>query len=189
MFEKEKILALVLSEPPKKADAIVLLEGDGYFRVKKAIQLYEEKWSKKIIVSGGIINYANGSYPNLLNFLLKKVPKKSIIIESKSKNTREQAVNVISIAKKNKWKKIILIASHYHQLRAFLTFLKVIEENKILIQIINAPATDLPWFEKNKWGRRIDLFSEEINKITLYKKHVISYKKAINYQYWKENKK
>jgi len=129
MTEREKLYKLyilVLTEPLRKADAIILLAGDGNARVSHAANLYRQKWAPKIIVSGGPMDRNYGSFPPkiLARRLAKEgVEKKNTILDEKSNNTREQAVNIIGLAKSNKWKKIILVASPHHQLRAFLTFI------------------------------------------------------------------
>lgn len=192
MSEQEILLNLIFNEPLKKADAIILLEGDGYFRLPHAADLYRQKWAAKIVVSGGAADKGYGSFPakDLAQSLVKMgIAQKNIISENESFHTREQAVNVMALAKKNKWKKIILVASHYHQLRAFLTFLKATQEAKIKLQIINSPVRGLPWFEKNKWGKRIDLLESEFRKIEEYSKHMADFSDAILYQEWKENQK
>ncbi|MFH1428049.1 MAG: YdcF family protein, partial [Patescibacteria group bacterium] len=150
------------------------------------------KWAPRIVVSSDIKNLTYGSYPNLAKKLKEAgVPSKNIITELQSTNTYEEAVNIIEMCIKKKWKKIILVASHYHQPRAFLTFLKVLKKRKINLQIINSPVKDLSWFKKNKWGVRLNLLDQEFKKIDNYKKkgHIASYKEAIKYQEWKEKKK
>ena len=191
--EREKLCILIFNEPLKKADAIILLEGDGYFRLQYAADLYKQKWAPKIVVSGGVTNKSRGSFlaKDLALRLAKRgVAKKDMVIENKSQHTREQAVNVMVLVKKKKWKKIIIVASPYHQLRAFLTFLKAAQEAKIKLQIINAPACGLPWFASNKWGKRINLLESEFEKIKHYLKsgHLASLAQGIKYQQWKEKK-
>ncbi len=190
---KEKFIILIDNEPLKKSDAIVLLEGDGFNRINKTVQLYKDDWSKLIVISGGLNNPAGGSYPakimkkELIKF---KIPDKNIILENDSQNTKEQAENIIKLAVKNKWKRIIMVASSYHQYRAFLTFLKEVLKNKINLEIINAPASALPWFKQNKPEKRIDLLELEFEKIKKYQKmgHAASYSQAIVHQHFKETK-
>ena len=77
-----------------------------------------------LIFSGAITDYSYGSFPfeDILPRLLSSgVPRDAIIHEKKSQNTREQAIEVINMAKANNWKKVILVATHEHQYRAYLT--------------------------------------------------------------------
>ena len=120
---REKFIALVDNDGLLVSDAIVLLEGDGFNRYIKAADLYKNGYSKKIIFSGAITDYNYGSFPfkDILPKLLSSgVPEEAIIHEKKSKNTREQAVEVIDIAVKNNWRKIILVATHDHQYSCLL---------------------------------------------------------------------
>ena len=192
MTEREIFIALVSNEKLNKADAIILLEGDGYFRVPWAVELYKRKWAPKIVVSGVVDDKTYGSFPKLAKKLKEyKVANKDIMVDVKSKNTREAAVNIIEMVIRKKWKKIILVASHYHQYRAGLTFLKAMQEKKIKIQIINSPVRDLAWFSDNKWGKRFNLLGAEFERIEKYSElgHLATYKDAIAYQAWKEKQK
>ncbi len=194
MNPREEFIVLVSNEPLENADAIVLLEGDGLFRLPHAVNLYKNGWAPRILFSGGIDNKANGSFPKTeVGPELKKlgVKEEDIIFEDKSQHTRDQAVLVMNIAGGMGWKKIILVASHYHQYRAFLTFLKARKEKSLDLRIINSPARYMPWFVKNVWGVRRDLLRSEFEKIDQFQKsgHIASFEEAIEYQRWKEENK
>ena len=188
---REKFIALVDNDGLLVSDAIVLLEGDGFNRYIKAADIYKNGYSKKIIFSGAITDYNYGSFPfkdSLPKLLSSGVPEEAIIHEKKSKNTREQAVEVIDIAVKNNWRKIILVATHDHQYRAYLTFLKEVLSRKKEILLFNSPVRNLKWFEQNVWGRRFDNIDKEFDKIDHYMEmgHLASYEEALEYQEVKE---
>ena len=189
-IEKVKLMAITSGGLLKKADAVVCLEGDGQIRIQKSLELFKKKWAPIIVVSGGLRSSLS-SIPaeKMAELLIKEgVPKNKIIIENISHNTYEQAIEVMKIIRDKKWKKIILVASKFHQPRVFLTFLKVMEKFKLEIRIFNAPADHL-WFKKTKWGsNRISLLSKEFDKIEEYQKkgHLLTIKKAIKYQKWEE---
>jgi hypothetical protein len=191
MTSKEKCIALVSNMPVVKSDAIVILEGDGDNRIEHACNLYK-KYSDNLVFSGNILNKDYGSYP--LDLLFDKfkqynVFKENIIWEDKSTNTKEQAQQIIKLCLENNWKSIILVASNFHQYRAYLTFVKELYNQKLNndIRIYNSPC-NLPWFEKNNWGIRYRLLSEEFKKIKIYqdKGDVCSYKEIIEYIKWIE---
>jgi uncharacterized SAM-binding protein YcdF (DUF218 family) len=187
----EKIIAIVDNDCIEKSDAIILLEGDGYNRYRKAVDLYNEGFAKKIVFSGGITDYEYGSYPflNILPYMLDLgVPEYNIIHENVSQNTREQAVEVMKLALEKNWQKLILVASHEHQYRAYLTFLKEVSVLNRNIVLYNAPVRNLKWFDTNPWGRRIDRLEQEIKRIEIYfdKGHLAGVVEAIKYQEWKE---
>jgi len=191
MTEREIFIALVDNDILEPSDAVVLLEGDGLNRYQKAVELYHLGISNKIIFSGGITNYEYGSYPfsDILPHVLEAgVPRDAIIHEDKSLNTREQAVEVVKIAKKNQWSRLVLIASHEHQFRAYLTFLREIIDTNSDIILYNAPVRNMGWFKFSKWGIRFDRLKQEFERIEKYtlSGHLASYKEAIDYQQWKE---
>jgi uncharacterized SAM-binding protein YcdF (DUF218 family) len=194
MNYQELLPILVSYDSYKSSDAVILLEGDGFSRIDKACEIVNNQQANYLIFSGGIDNQSVGSfdYNKCQSFINKKsIPHEKLILELNSKNTREQAKEVVELCKKFKWKSIILTASHYHQLRAFLTFLKVLIEEKLENELIiyNAPEKKLEWFEDTGWGKRIELLENEFNKIITYQSlnHIASYKEAIEYLEWREN--
>lgn len=191
-LEKIKLVALVYNDCLKKSDAVVCIEGDGYNRIDQTVKIYKQGLAKKIVVSGGFTGMPPFTIPahKLAKKILRKgVPKSAIIIEKKSQNTYEQGIEILKLAKEKKWKKIILVASHFHQPRAYLTFLKALKDAKLKIQIFNAPARDLPWFKKTplKGLTRLQLLEDEFGKIKKY--NLPSIKEVIKYQQWKERQK
>jgi uncharacterized SAM-binding protein YcdF (DUF218 family) len=189
--EREKFIILVDNDIIKKSDAIILLEGDGLNRCKQAVNLYKNKFSNTIVFSGGITDYNYGSLPAefILPELIKLgVKREHIIIDDISQNTKEQAEEVLQIVVKNNWKKIILVATHNHQYRAFLTFLKVLNNFNYNLIIYNAPAKDLKWFSNEGYGTRIDQLKFEFIRIEKYRQkgHLATFEEGIKYQQWKE---
>lgn len=189
--DREKILAIVDNDCLSPSDAIILLEGDGFDRFRKAVSLYKQGQAPKIVFSGNITDYDYGSYPFaevLPRMLEAGVPEEDIIHEDKSLNTREQAVEVVSMAQERGWKKLILVASHEHQYRAYLTFLREVLDSKSGITLYNAPARNLDWFVDKGWGTRFERLEAEIMRIEKYTElgHLANAQEVIDYQKWKE---
>ncbi len=188
---REKLIILIDNDCIKKSDVIILLEGDGLNRIPKAVELYQAGFANNIIFSGGSDNLVYGSFPFSMAYpelIHSGIPQAAIIHESSSQNTRQQAIEVIKLANLKGWKKLILVASHYHQYRAYLTFLKVIKDTNSNILLYNSPAKDLVWFEETGWGKRFDLLDDEFDRIDKYSalSHLLSLNDAIDYQKWKE---
>lgn len=183
---------IVNTDAVKKADAIILLEGDGYHRVESAVRMYTEGFAPVIVVSGGAVH--QGSFtvpaPALAEKIVRAgIPQRRVIVEAESRSTREQAVAVMKIARENKWKKIILVASAFHQVRAYLTFLQAMKEMHMKFVIFNAPVRGLPWFRETSSERtRIALLASEMEKINVYAKkgHIASFSEMFAYERWKE---
>jgi len=189
--DREKILAIVDNDCLSPSDAIILLEGDGFDRFRKAVSLYKQQKAPKIVFCGNITDYDHGSFPFaevLPRMLEAGVPEDDIIHEDRSLNTREQAVEVVRMALDRGWKKLILVASHEHQYRAYLTFLREVLDTKSGITLYNAPARNLDWFVDKGWGTRFERLEAEILRIEKYSElgHLANAQEVIDYQQWKE---
>lgn len=189
--DRETVMAIVDNDCLTKSDVAVLLEGDGFFRFTKAVDLYKRKIVSKIVFSGNIIDKEYGSFPfeEVKPYILKEgVPEDILIHEDKSHNTKEQAIEVINMAIEKDWKKLALVASHEHQYRAYLTFLRqVIDIGKEII-IYNAPVRNLNWFIDSGWGTRYERLISEFDRIEKYaaKGDLATVDEVIKYQKWKE---
>ncbi len=191
MTEREIFMALVDGDSIQPSDAIILLEGDGFNRYHHATQLYKVGFAPMIVFSGGITNYDYGSYPyeKIKHLILEQgVLESDLYHESASLNTKQQADEIMQLCMKKNWKRIILVGSHYHQYRAYLTFLKSMFEAGSEIIIYNSPVRDLSWFSENRWGNRLTCLISEFERIDKYmiQGDLASYKNAIEYQKWKE---
>ncbi len=188
--DREKLLHLIFTEKIVKSDAIILLEGDGYTRVQAAIALFRQGFAPYILFSGGVTNYSYGSYPfsDILPLLKEGgVPDSAILHEAHSQHTKQQAIEVVKLAVKNNWRKLILVATPHHQLRAYLTFLSEVLKspgNKILI---NATSHDAEWYDENEWGIRFDLLNQEFDRIEKYTANgdLATIDEALRYHRWK----
>jgi len=189
--EREIIMAIVDNDCLAKSDAAILLEGDGFFRFQKAVDLYKIGIVSKIVFSGNIIDKDYGSFPfeEVKPFILKGgVPEKDLIHENVSLHTQQQAIEIVKMAMKNGWKKLVLVASHEHQYRAYLTFLRQVLNTKSGIILYNAQVRNLNWFVDSGWGVRFDRLIAEFNRIEKYSAmgHLASAEEVIEYQKWKE---
>ena len=189
--DREIIMAIVDNDCLKPSDAIILLEGDGFHRFQKAVDLYKKGLGKKIVFSGAIVQKEYGSYPfeEVKPFILNAgVPEEDLIHEDKSLQTQQQAVEVVKMAMENGWKRLALVASHEHQYRAYLTFLRQVLDSKSGIILYNAPVRNLDWFVDSGWGMRFDRLKAEVERIEKYSAfgHLANVQEVIEYQRWKE---
>lgn len=190
--DREIIMAIVDNDCLKPSDAIILLEGDGFHRFQKAVDLYKKGLGKKIVFSGAIVQKEYGSYPfeEVKPFILNAgVPEEDLIHEDKSLQTQQQAVEVVKMAMENGWKRLALVASHEHQYRAYLTFLRQVLDSKSGVILYNAPVRNLDWFVDSGWGMRFDRLQAEFERIEKYSAmgHLANAQEVIEYQKWKES--
>jgi len=189
--DREIIMAIVDNDCLKPSDAIILLEGDGFHRFPKAVELYKKGLGKKIVFSGAIVQKEYGSYPfeEVKPFILNAgVPEKDLIHEDKSLHTQQQAVEVVKMAMENGWKRLALVASHEHQYRAYLTFLRQVLDSKSGIILYNTPVRNLDWFVDSGWGMRFERMKAEFDRIEKYSAfgHLANAQEVVEYQQWKE---
>ena len=128
---------LTVSEDLKDADLIVVLGGgvdQGRFltlvssqRMVKGVQLYFEGRAKRILFSGGMPGKTTVSEASVLGQEARrlKVPPEDILLEKRSKNTHDQAVEVKKIAEPLRAKSVLLVTSFSHMKRALMAFEKV----------------------------------------------------------------
>lgn len=191
MNEFMRLYGMVISEKAESADAIVWLQGDRFNRSQKTFELYKAGYADRIIITGNNMLVGDGARPGENNITLdemndwlisKGVPESAILIDNGAMNTKEQAENIIALAKKNGWEKIIIVGSSYYQPRAFLTFLKAGNKRGFKGKIINQPAMirdEAVPEGRDKTAK--ELISEEIGKLEKYADDTESIDAAINH--------
>jgi len=148
-----------------KADAIVVISGGGEERLALGIQLFQDQWADKLILSGAARDDGPSNAASMRVAAVRAgIPKQVIMLEEKSQNTYQNALYVEEILQEQNFDSIILVTSAYHQRRAYITFREVLPAQ---IQIINAPAPVTFWragnWFKNEKSRKLAL--QEIGKI------------------------
>lgn len=144
-------LYLPVSNPLKKADAIIVVSGgDTKGRTMHGIDLYEDGWAPKLIFSGAAKdpNSTSNAKAMLAIAASRGVSTKDIILDEHAQDTKGNASGTKSIAKD--YKTIILVTSDYHQRRVHQEFKKQYAADTTFI---NSPAKD------KHWGRKSWFFS------------------------------
>jgi uncharacterized SAM-binding protein YcdF (DUF218 family) len=100
------------------SDAIILLGGAGLDlynptnRIKHALQIYRASKAPLIVYSGG----------NADPLVELGIPRAALILDTESRNTRENALNTAAIFKARGWRSGILVTSAAHMPRAIAAF-------------------------------------------------------------------
>ena len=153
-----------------KGDVLVVLGGsileDGvlgessYWRAVYAVRIWKEGGFKQIVVCGG-----NSTASAIRDFLIANgVPADSIILESSSRSTRENALFAKPVLESLPGTKVLL-TSDYHMFRAERTF------SKAGVEIAPRPFPDVRKRSQHllgRWPAFLDL-SVESMKIVYYK--------------------
>lgn len=165
---------LMKEQELKETDAVIWLEGNVEDRIQKCVNLIQSNLSKELVVSGGAERGGDLPIQKIHDiFVNLGVSEKKIVMETASRNTKDQALKILEIVRDKGWKKITLVANPYHQIRAFLTLLAELDKEELTdeIEIINASA-DLNWFSVPAGDRKKDevdlLDQEEIPRLIKY---------------------
>lgn len=123
------IINTVTFSNPQKSDCIIVLGGQIIdkrpsltlqYRLEKAVELYNEKYAKYIIVSGGQKKgelYTEASV--MKNWLIDKgIPQNVIIQDTTSKNTYENIKYSKDIMGRNSLNTAIIVTSDFHLYRS-----------------------------------------------------------------------
>jgi uncharacterized SAM-binding protein YcdF (DUF218 family) len=148
---------LIRDEPPVKADAALVLGGDGTGdRTLKAAQLAQAGWVPIVYLSGPkiLVGYESGG---MLAFALKHGFRESMFQEIKhdSKSTREEAALVTAELRRRGVHRILLVTSLFHTRRAYYLFHRAAPDMEI--HIVAAPDPDFTpatWW-KSREGQKI----------------------------------
>ena len=139
-------LYLPVSDPLKKADAIIVVSGgDTKGRTMHGIDLYEKGYAPKLIFSGAALDPKSVSNAKAMMVIAaaRGVPQSAILLDESSRDTKENAQSTKSIA--GSYKTIILVTSDYHQRRVNIEFKK---QYGAQTEFINSPAKDKHWGRK-----------------------------------------
>jgi len=160
-------LPTAIQESPR-AQAIVVLAGDVSVpippmvesqikgnRLLHAARLYKAGKAPLLVVSGGNVflrdNVQSESYYMKEILVELGVPSDSILLEERSRNTHENAIETEKILKARGINKILLATSSFHMPRAFAVFLKTglfVIPSTTDIGAFNAKPTALKIFDK-----------------------------------------
>ncbi len=117
------------SDSLPSADAIVILAGGEGKRLIKGIGLFHQNFAPLIIMSGGSGSLFDQSQKGAL--MMKEiamdlgVPEESIIVETESRNTRENATSTKQILDKIGAKRVLLVTNAHHMPRSHALFKKI----------------------------------------------------------------
>ncbi|MGQ9525185.1 MAG: YdcF family protein [Armatimonadota bacterium] len=151
--------ALILSEPPRKADFIVVLSGvaNGE-REAYAAQLFHRGLAPKVLVCGCWIAWKTNEADAMAAHLRHLgVPPSSILIEGDSYSTYTQALRCLLILRRHKARSILLVTSPTHSRRAARIFRQVLGTAGIVVASCPVPLSDSEFQLEGWWTRRRDV--------------------------------
>ncbi len=145
---RDLFVAQCFTQPLLRADAVVLLTGDGLTRVDTALALLRQQAAPTLLISGCVQAppYAIDA-AHLRREMIERgcPPSRLMDPETDSTNTRASLLNVCAIAKANQWRRILLVTSAYHVPRAMLSAVKACAETDMPDLHVLPVAVVQPW--------------------------------------------
>lgn len=192
MSDREVFLAALAGSPVRAGDAIVVLCGeDGQARADLVTGLLSRNAARHVVLTGGkdLPPRLIGAERLFVSLVGKGVHPAAMIVDKRAQNTREQAVNMVALAREKEWTSLLLCASNYHAPRAFLTFVKALDEAGlgVGVRLVNVPTLNVPWFTAPPGADaiRADILRGELRKIEEYGDHVATVQRGLEYlSYW-----
>jgi len=137
----------------KNADAIIILSGNPITRVPRAIELFKDGISKNIFMTQ-TPNNAHVIQKNSVSIIMKTENVDFFVLPSLkhgATSTFDEARDVAMYAKKNGWKKIIIVTDEFHSSRAYYAFNKVFKLLKNKTEVGIATAKNDVFSTENWW--------------------------------------
>jgi uncharacterized SAM-binding protein YcdF (DUF218 family) len=169
---------LIVADPLKRADDIVILSGGGESRLHEAISLYEEKYADAIILTetGAILKGYSAEYSSDQRLLLVNagIPSSAITITPKhSASTRDEAKDVRTLVENSGAHDLIVVTDPYHTLRARMIWNEVFQKSQI--NIIVRPVRN-SWYKSTTWWLSTAGWENTLNEYIKLASYVILHK-------------
>ncbi len=145
---------LIKADQPEKADAALVLAGDGYgFRLLTAAALARQGYVPKVFVSGPAGSYGFYECDLAIPFAVRNGYPESYFVhmEHFARSTKEEARAVIPELRRRGIHKVLLVTSNFHTRRAGKIFRAAAPDMTFVV--IAAPDED---FTPNGWWRSRD---------------------------------
>lgn len=148
---------------PERADLIVMLGGETGFRKNKALELYQQGYASRILLTG-----VNRAGDDRLDYLVNEgIHKDVILLDMQSANTWEEANSALLLMLAKGWSKVLVVSDPPHLRRLAWTWGKVFAGSNLSYRIIAAP---LAGWDADRWrdGPARDYVLLEVFKLGWY---------------------
>lgn len=140
-------------QAPQKANAIVVLGGDNGERSLKAQALYHDGFAPLIVLTG--LEKGSATPPPRLTWradylAAHGVPRSVLRFEVGSRNSYEEATNVLALMQKQKWKRVIVVSDPPHMRRLSWTWNRVFKDSGLHYVLVPSTAE---WWVPGEWWR------------------------------------
>ena len=158
--------ALLVPDRIQKADCIVVLRGEEYFRIGKAAELYKEGLAQALVTSvipktfqsfdmtqlmSGYDQYSETEMTLKIFEYFGIAPEAILLTGKEVTSTYEEAVAARAVLQQKGFRSLLLVTSTYHMARALLLFRGVFHGTGIEIYPVTAPHK---LYEPERWWMR-----------------------------------
>lgn len=154
-------LVLGISDPIKKADAIVLLSGGGKTRNEEAIKLYNQGAADTIVLTQTL---GAGSTATIVETRRQLnaggVPMYKIqTATGTATSTYDEARQVADLARRQGFQSILVVTDPYHALRSRILFTSELKDEGVRVKVTSVSNH---WYKPLTW-----MFSKDGWRVTL----------------------
>lgn len=154
------------SDQPEKVEALIVLGGSPTDRGERAAELYQNGICREnLYCTGGYIVSAlqafkidvheSGLSKNVM--VDNDVPEELISELQNSTSTYEEALEILSLSRREEWTKIGVVTSEYHIRRTRWTFQEVFEDQEVVPKILFF-ASDSERYKADAWWTHEESF-------------------------------
>ena len=142
---------LVVDEEPSHADIIVVLGGGGGSRLRKGLSLYEEGYSKSIVLVDKKAEYWHHIYNKLCKG--RGFAEKPFVILENSVNTQSDAELVFRYAMENAVKSLLVVTDPYHTRRSSVIFRRQFDGQDISVRTVSSGDFGALRMPEERWWK------------------------------------
>lgn len=142
---------------PERADAIVSLTGPSSERVNAAIRLLELDKGERLLISGVNRDVRRGEL-RALTPGSSKLFNCCVDLGFEAENTVGNASEIAEWARKNNYRRLIVVTSDYHMARSLLEIRSALPGVVLVPYAVPTPTLSRPdWYRKEQSARRMTL--------------------------------
>lgn len=147
---------LTVNDPLRRADAIIVVSGNGPDRIGTSAALLREGFGRVLIVSGGPYELRRGRYRNSAHVMRDEaiaegVPREQVLLDDGATSTYENAVGSARVMKEHGLRSAIVVTSPYHARRTGLVFSRVFRAQGLSLSVRSAERS---FFQARRWWTR-----------------------------------
>jgi len=169
---------LVVADPLKEANAIVVLSGGEDARLQEAISLYQEEYADVVILTetGAVLEGYDATYSSEQRLALIDagiLPTAIHVVGKHAASTREEAKLIRTQVANTDVHTLIVVTDPYHTLRTRLIWNDVFKDSGV--ELIVRPARG-SWYKAETWWLSSAGWENTINEYAKLASYIVTHK-------------